>query len=179
MDLTPYVERLHRDLLAAAEGAGEETRQAAERLGFALDPAARLALMEAVSQAAAEITAEMVDGGVDVRLDGRDLGFRVHTTPTSVPEPPVPPEPPEPPEAEDDGAVSRLTLRLPEAVKSRVEEAAARSGQSVNTWLVGVVRAAVREAPVRVDVDLSSLPLPTGFDPFRGKSGGRRLKGWL
>ena len=51
--------------------------QAAERLTFALDPAARLALMEAISQAAAEITAEMPTGGVDVRLNGRELDFVV------------------------------------------------------------------------------------------------------
>src|SRR6478736_4766476 len=53
MDITPYIDSLRRDLVAAAEAAGPDTRQAAERLTFALDPAARLALMEAVSQAAA------------------------------------------------------------------------------------------------------------------------------
>ena len=78
MDITPYVDSLRRDLVAAVEGASEEVRQAAERLGFALDPATRLALMEAISQAASEITAEMPTGGVDVRLDGRDLDFVVH-----------------------------------------------------------------------------------------------------
>ena len=77
MDITPYVENLRRDLLAAAESAGEQARQTAERLGYALDPSARLALMEAISQAAAEITAAMPSGSVDVRLDGRDLDFVV------------------------------------------------------------------------------------------------------
>ncbi|HCB03524.1 MAG TPA: pilus assembly protein HicB, partial [Nocardioides sp.] len=77
MDITPYVDSLRRDLLAAAEAAGPEAHAAAERLTFALDPAARLALMEAISQAASEITAEMPTGGVDVRLDGRELAFVV------------------------------------------------------------------------------------------------------
>src|SRR3954469_23139290 len=81
MDITPYVESLRRDLLAAADAAGPEARELTERLAFALDPAARLALMEAVSQAAAEITAELPDGGVDVRLNGRDLEFAVHAPP--------------------------------------------------------------------------------------------------
>ena len=58
MDITPYVDGLRRDLTAAAEAGGEELRQAAERLAFALEPAARLALMEAISHAAAEITTE-------------------------------------------------------------------------------------------------------------------------
>src|SRR6478735_10801433 len=115
MDITPYVENLRRDLLAAAEAAGPEARAAAERLSFALDPAARLALMEAVSQAAAEITAEMPDGGVDVRLDGRDLAFLVHTPPAAPVSGPAP-APTADEELEDEGAVARVTLRIPESV---------------------------------------------------------------
>src|SRR3954469_14969752 len=110
MDLTPYVHSLRTDLLRAAEEAGPEARAAAERLSFALDPAARLALMEAVSQAAAEITAEMPDGGVAPPLDGRDLAFLVHTPPA---EPTSTPAPAADEELEDEGAVARVTLRIP------------------------------------------------------------------
>ncbi|WP_296607462.1 toxin-antitoxin system HicB family antitoxin [Nocardioides sp.] len=179
MDITPYVENLRRDLLAAAEAAGPEAREATERLAFALDPAARLALMEAVSQAAAEITAEMPDGGVDVRLTGRELDFVVHTTPQT---PPVPPTAPAPPieEPEDDGNVARITLRIPESVKAKAEELAARSGHSLNTWLVTVVRAATtRDSAINVDIDLSSIPFLGGNDPFGGKKGNRRMTGWV
>ncbi|HEY0904467.1 MAG TPA: toxin-antitoxin system HicB family antitoxin [Marmoricola sp.] len=179
MDITPYVESLRRDLLAAAEAAGPEAREATERLAFALDPAARLALMEAVSQAAAEITAEMPDGGVDVRLTGRELDFVVHTTPASPPEPPAAPTPPSE-EAEDDGNVARITLRIPESVKAKAEELAARSGHSLNTWLVTVVRAATtRDSAINVDIDLSSIPFLGGNDPFGGKKGSRRMTGWV
>ncbi|MDN4173399.1 toxin-antitoxin system HicB family antitoxin [Nocardioides sp. SOB77] len=186
MDITPYVDSLRRDLLAAAEAAGPEARQAAERLAFALDPAARLALMEAVSQAAAEITAEMPAGGVDVRLNGRDLDFVVDAAPTppTPPTPLAPPAPPAPPagpgaEAEpEDDSVARITLRLPESVKARAEELAARSGQSLNTWLVGVVRGATREGSISVDIDLSSIPFLGGGDPL-GRRGNRRMNGWL
>ena len=180
MDITPYVESLRRDLLAAAEAAGPEAREATERLAFALDPAARLALMEAVSQAAAEITAEMPNGGVDVRLDGRELAFLVHTAPTAGAEPASGPAPAAD-EAEDDGNVARVTLRIPESVKTRAEEMAARSGHSLNTWLVNVVRAATREGAINVDIDLSSIPfLGGGTDPFGGgKRGGRRMTGWV
>jgi hypothetical protein len=187
MDLTPYVDHLRRDLLAAAEGAGDELRGAAERLGFALDPAARLALMEAISQACSEITAEMPAGGVDVRLDGRDLAFVVDATvagPPAPPVPPTPPTPPTPPEDADDATTARITLRLPESVKTRAEDAAAAAGQSLNTWLVNVVRAATRhggEGGVTVDVDLSSLPFFGGAHPFpstRG-NGPKRMNGWV
>ena len=181
MDITPYVESLRRDLVSAAEGAGPELKQAAERLAFALDPAARLALMEAISQAASEITAEMPSGGVDVRLDGRDLDFVVHA-PQVAPEPPLPPPPPKAPEPEEDGGVARITLRLPESVKTRAEDAAAAAGQSLNTWLVNVLRAATRDGShaINVDIDLSSIPFLGGTDdPFGGKRGNRRMTGWV
>ncbi|WP_344157929.1 pilus assembly protein HicB [Nocardioides koreensis] len=181
MDITPYIDSLRRDLVAAAEAAGPETRQAAERLTFALDPAARLALMEAVSQAAAEITAEMPAGGVDVRLNGRELDFVVQAGAPVPPTPPAPPTPPSAEEAEEEGGTARITLRLPESVKARAEEFAARSGHSLNTWLVNVVRSATRDNAINVDIDLSSIPF-LGNDPFGGKGpgrAGRRMSGWV
>lgn len=182
MDITPFIESLRRDLLAAAEGAGPEARQAAERLGYALDPAARLALMEAISQAAAEITAEMPSGGVDVRLQGRELDFVVHAPTEAERTPPAPPASPTQPlppgEGDEDGGVARITLRLPESVKTRAEDAAAQAGQSLNTWLVGVVRSATHQGVVNVDIDLSSIPFLGSGDPLRGK-GNRRMTGWL
>jgi hypothetical protein len=177
MDITPYVDSLRRDLNAAVEGASEEVRQAAERLGFALDPATRLAMMEAISQAAAEITAEMPAGGVDVRLDGRDLDFVVHA-PASDPTAPTAPQAPSSP-PEEEGGVVRITLRLPESVKTKAEDAAAQAGQSLNTWLVNVVRAATRDGAIDVDLDLSSLPFG-GSDLFKGRRpGNRRMTGWV
>src|SRR6478752_5515928 len=177
MDITPYVENLRRDLLAAAEAAGPDARAAAERLSFALDPAARLALMEAISQAAAEITAELPDGGVDVRLNGRELEFAVHAPPAAPTAPPPPPAPGAD-DVEEDGSVARITLRIPESVKAKAEELANRSGHSLNTWLVNIVRGATREGAINVDIDLSSIPFVGGNDPFGGKRGSRRMSGW-
>ncbi len=188
VDITPYIDRLIADLESAASGAGEEQRRAAERLGFALEPASRLALMEAISQACAEITSEMPSGGVDVRLDGRDLAFVVEAgvpmapaAPTP-PTPPAPPAPPAPPGEELEDGVARITLRLPESVKTRAEDAAARAGQSLNTWLVSVVRAATSEGAIHVDVDLSSIPgvpTPPSFPFNQGNRPGRRMTGWV
>jgi hypothetical protein len=175
MDITPYVDSLRKDLAAAVVGAGDEIRQAAERIGFALDPATRLALMEAISQAAAEITAELPSGSVDVRLSGRELDFVVQAG--AAPAPPAPPAPPTPEEA-DEGGLARITLRIPESVKNRAEDRAARAGDSLNTWLVKVVRAATSDAAIEVDLDLSSLPFGA-FDPFRKDKGKRRMTGWL
>ena len=179
MDMAPFVDNLRRDLMAAAEASGPDAVAVAERLGFALEPAARLALMEALSQATAEITAELPAGSVDVRLAGRDLAFVVQG-----PAPGAPPAEPDPPASEDGGeATARITVRLPEAVKTRAEDAAAQNGTSLNTWLVNVIRQATRDGGIRVDVDLSSIPqiineAMGGFDPRPGKPG-KRMNGWL
>ena len=180
MDLTPYVDSLRRDLVATSKAGGDDVKQAAERLALALDPSTRLALMEAISQAAAEITSEMPAGGVDVRLHGRELDFVVHG---AAPLPPSPPAPPAPPGTDDvdEGGLSRITLRIPESVKAKAEERAADAGQSLNTWLVGVVRAATSEHAINIDLDLSSVPFLGNRDPFgpRGKPGQRRMTGWV
>jgi hypothetical protein len=181
MDITPYVERLRHDLIQAAAAGDDQVRDAAERLGLALDPSMRLALMEALSQAAAEITSEMRDGSVDVRLTGRELEFVVeHPAPqaeTSAP-PSTAGE-----EDDEDRPTARITLRLPESVKARAEELAGKSGSSLNTWIVTVLRAATREGAINIDIDLSSIPFLEGSDPFgpgRGqRRGTRRMTGWV
>ena len=174
MDITPYIEGLRRDLVAAAEAGGPEARSVADRLALALDPATRLAIMEAISQAAAEITAEMPSGSVDVRLSGRELDFVVE----SPPPPTAPATPPAAaPDGEDDDVV-RITLRLPESVKVRAEELAASSGHSLNTWLVNTIRNATHAGAINVDIDLSSLPFGAEGFPGRGR-GKRRMSGWV
>ena len=187
MDITPYVESLRHDLAAAAEAGGPEARAAAERLALALDPAVRLALMDALSQAAAEITSELPAGSVDVRLRGREPQFVVDvpTAPMQplAPQAPTPPTAPSAaaePEAEEDDSVARITLRLPESVKYKAEELAAKSGHSLNSWIVNVVRAATRDRGINVDIDLSSLPFGGGPGFPSGRSrGNKRMTGWV
>lgn len=183
MDITPYVDSLRRDLAAAAEAGGPEARQAAERLAMALDPAMRLALMDALSQAAAEITSELPAGSVDVRLRGREPEFVVDvpTMPLAQQAAPVPPTSAAAAEAEDDeedGALARITLRIPESVKTRAEELAAKSGRSLNAWLVATIRNATRDSAIHVDLDLSSVPL---FEEFGrgGRRASKRMSGWV
>lgn len=179
MDITPYVESLRRDLRAAAEAGSDDVRAAAERLTLALDPAMRLALMDALSDAAAEISSELPSGSVDVRLRDREPEFvvEVPTMPVATPAAPAPP-PPEPVE-EDDGVVARITLRIPESLKAKAEEAAARDGSSLNTWLVNTIRDATRERAFSVDLDLSSIPFFDEIQRGSGRKAGRRMTGWV
>jgi hypothetical protein len=159
MDLTPYVELVRRELAVAAEAGGDEAQALAERLTAPLESAIRLTLMEALAAASAEITREMATGSVWVRLNGRDPDFVVTLPPTA----PAQPEPqPEPLVVDDKGATSRINLRLPEEIKTRVEEAAAREHVSVNSWLVRAASAALpgnRSATGR---------LQGGSDSFQG-----------
>ena len=145
MDLMPYVENLRRELAVAAEAGGPDARALAERLTGALESAARLTLLEALSAAADEITRDLAPGSVDVRLRGGDPAFVV-TPPQPGPSTGAVPEEAAPtaagsPSAEE-GGTARVTLRLPEHLKVRVEEAAGRQGVSVNAWLVRAVAAA-------------------------------------
>lgn len=173
MDLTPYIDSLRRDLAAAAEVAAPDAREGIERLLFALNPAVRLALMDAISQAASEITAKMPSGGIDVRLNGRELDFVVQNPAAALD--PVTSSAPLSGEGDEDGGLARISLRMPESMKAKAEELAARSGQSLNNWLVNVVRAAARnETPSGDNTD----PLPAN-DPFGGKRGNRRMNGWI
>jgi len=180
MDTTPFVESLRQDLLQAAEAGGADIRAAAERLSHALDPAVRLTLMDALAQAASEITHELAGTSVEVRLKGREPVFVVIGQATQVPPaPPSPPAPPEPPESleemglSDDDVVARITLRLPESLKAKAEELAAGRGQSLNTWLVNAARAAAS-----FNLDVSSTPFGPGA-PGRNRSSNKRIQGWV
>jgi hypothetical protein len=149
MDLRPYVEDIHRQLVSAAEAGGEDARAVAERLVAPLDAAMRLALQDVLAAAADEITLELAPGSVELRLRGRDPEFVVTSPPADVSADPGEPAAAVPVDA-DDGAMSRINVRMPEHLKARVEAAAAGEGLSVNAWLVRAAAAAVeRTGPGR------------------------------
>ena len=161
MNITPYVEGLRRDLTAAAEAGGEEARASAERLALALDPAVRLALFDALSQAAAEITQDMSGGSVEVRIKGRDPQFVVDLPAVSEPAEVAPDSTGEEDEDEE-GPAARITLRLPESLKSSIETAAESEGVSVNAWLVRALQRAVSGGATTVRAHRSDKRI-TGF----------------
>jgi hypothetical protein len=123
----------------AAENGADDTRAVAERLAAALDAAARLVLLDVLSTAAGEITRDLAPGSVDMRLRGRDVEFVVAAASAEADTD----EPATAPVELDDASTSRTTLRLPDALKARVDDAAAADGLSVNTWLVRAVAAAL------------------------------------
>lgn len=140
MELTSYIDRVHQEVAAATALAGPEAAGTAERLLLALDPAIRLVLLEALSDAAAEISAAMPTGNVDTRLRGREVTFVVEGMQSGAPDS----EPVRPGDTsfEEIGDQVRLTLRLSESLKARAEELSNELGQSLNAWLVDAVRGA-------------------------------------
>jgi hypothetical protein len=146
MDLSPYLASLRGDLAAAAAAGGDDTRRTAELLATALEPAARLAILDALSAATAEVTDALEGTTVEVRLHGREP--RIVVTSVADAEPAgAPAAAASGPSAEDADGTARVTLRLPESLKVRLEDAASREALSVNTWLVRVITRALDYPP--------------------------------
>jgi predicted transcriptional regulator len=161
MELGPYVSDLQRQLVDAAENGTDDTRAVAERLAAGLDAATRLVLLDALSAAVGEITRDLAPGSVDLRLRGREIEFVVTQASTELDTDDLPAA-----VDLDDASTSRTTLRLPDALKARVDEAAAADGLSVNTWLVRAVAAALQPRQRRS----AQRTLRTG-DNFAGWAG--------
>jgi hypothetical protein len=160
MDLTPYVTQLREDLTTAASAGDEQTRHTAAMLGVALAPAARLAIMNALSDLAAEVTAALDDRVVEVRLDGREVRIAVssasdigdhsaeHRASGSAEDgPPPPSDASAGPFGDAGGDIRRMTLRLIDQVKTQAERAAAEQGVSLHTWVSQAVASALRGEP--------------------------------
>ncbi len=143
MELSEFTEKLRGELASITRFAGEDVTRAAELLTEALDSSVRLTLLDVLSAAAAEITARLGDTVVEVRLTGGEPTFVVMASPTEADFPE-----PQAAGADHEPGTARLTLRLPDPLKARIEAAAARDGVSVNTWLVRVASRAL-ENPAR------------------------------
>jgi hypothetical protein len=183
MELQPYLDDIHHQLTAAAAAGGEEARALAERLLAPLDAAIRLSLLDALSVAAQEISCELAPGSVEVRLRGRTPEFVVTTPPEPIrqdtsrdawaPEGVAtgPAGGPAGGSAGEEGGMARINLRLPEQLKTRIDQAAASGGFSVNSWLVRAATAAL-ERTSRPQFETHGTPGPTG------QQGPQRFTGW-
>jgi|SRR5947209_7142556 len=147
MQVDGYIQALKDDLNGVAQLGDENVARAAQLLSMALESSFGRRLLEALNEAALELTTQLEDARVEVRLSGNEPQLVVveeQGEPTAGPA--------------DEAFTARITLRLPESLKARLEEAAAREGMSVNTWLV---QALTRQA-----------------EPRRSTSGRRRMTGF-
>ncbi len=113
---------------------GEELAEAGARLGAALEDGVRVAVLDLLASVATELSAQLDDAHVEVRIGADPPLTVVQDTPDAAP-------------LSDDHS-ARLTLRLPPELKERITERAERDGLSVNAWVVRALqRSTDRPAP--------------------------------
>jgi len=128
MQIDGYVQALRDDLVRVAAVGDESTARAAELLAVALESSVARRLQEALGEAALELSSQLDNGRIEVRIAGGDPELVLVRDDGAPAEPPA-----------DEAFTARITLRLPESLKGRLEAAATREGVSVNTWLVHVL----------------------------------------
>ena len=119
-----------------AELGDERSAQIAQRLSEALASNLRLKVFDLLSQAAVELSSKLPSGHIEVRLAGQEPELVFVDAP-----------------AESAGLAgeelsARVSLRLPESLKSTVEKAADREGISVNAWLIRAIARATESRAV-------------------------------
>jgi Arc-like DNA binding domain len=161
MELAPIIGGIAEDLRRTASVGDEETRRVAELLVSGIDPTLRLHLIEAIHRAARELEDSAPGATVEVRLTGRDPVLSLLALQSTA-------------EEEGGGGTAvggyaddellRLTIRLPEGLKSRVEQAAASVGASINSWIVAALaRALDAPGPARTQPGRRMPRRITGF----------------
>jgi len=123
MKMSLVVEGLRSDVLAVADLGNDTVAEVAERIAAIVVRSAPSRLLEALSEVAADLSPELPEGRVELRLTGDDVSLAY------VGEPP-------PPAGADAQLTERITLRLSEPLKRKVEENAAGAGVSVNHWVL-------------------------------------------
>jgi hypothetical protein len=131
MQIDGLIQALREDLRHVAALGDESTSRAADLLSVAIEASIGRRIQDVLAEAALELNDQLDAAHVEVRIAGRDLQLVLVREDGTVPEP------------VDEAFSARITLRLPDSLKQRVESAAAREGASVNTWLVQAMQRAV------------------------------------
>ena len=137
MQLDSHIQAIQQELAATAALGDEATSEAARRMSDALAATLHLHLLDLLGEAALEIGGQIDSGRVEVRLAGREPELVVITDDV--------------PDSTQFGfgeeSSGRITLRLPETLKSGIEAAAAREGVSTNAWLVRAIARTLEQRP--------------------------------
>jgi hypothetical protein len=142
MQMSNHVRAIQADLAAAASLGDESTAEAGRRLSEALESSLHLRLLDLLTDAAADLSAAVPGGHVEVRVAAREPGFVFVREDEAEDGPALPPA--------GEEASARISLRLPESLKAAVESAAAAAGVSANAWIVRALSRALEPGPVPV-----------------------------
>lgn len=145
MRLDPIMTQVDATIEAQIALADSAVADSARAFMDVFRPTVRTALLEVAQHAAAEVSAQLGDRRVDVRLvDGDPELVVTRADPADDP-------------SLDDQMEARITLRLPESLKGIVEDAASSAGDSVNSWVVEALRSNVRRRSSGTKVDETFL----------------------
>ncbi len=131
MQIDGHIQALREELTRVASLGDEAAARAAELLSMALESSLARHVQDILAEAALELNTQLDDGHVEIRIAGRDPELVLVREDGTAPEP------------VDEAFSARITLRLPESLKQRIESSATRDGASVNTWLVQALQRAV------------------------------------
>jgi predicted HicB family RNase H-like nuclease len=143
------VDGVRADVVSLGELGDEVVAEVAERIADLLGRSLPARILELLSDVAAEVSAELPEGRVEIRVAGDDVGL-AYVEDTRVTGG----------ESEGGNLTARITLRLSEGLKTRVEEGAGREGVSVNTFIV------------------RTLERGSSTNRYRTSRGGNRLRGY-
>lgn len=149
MKMSLVVDGLRSDVVAVGDLGDDTVAEVAERIADVLGRSVPGRVLDLLSDAAAELTATLPEGRVDIRVAGDDVDMTY-----------VADEPMAAGDVGGDDLSARITLRLGEGLKSRLEAAASSDGVSVNTFI------------------LRTLERGTSSNRSRGGGVGNRLRGY-
>ena len=141
MQVQAYAHAIREDLARIAAVGDETTGRVAELLAGALEPMLGRRLQEALTEAALELSSQLPDGRVEVRVSGGDPELIYVGGEQAAPASDSP--------STDEALNARVTLRLSDGLKQKIEDAANTSGLSLNTWIVRTLGRAVEPRAVR------------------------------
>ena len=130
------MDAIRADVAAVGELGDDTVAEVAERIGAVLARSLPGRLLDLLSGVAADVSAELPEGRLEVRVTRRRRrpGLRRPTNSGS------------PTEAEGDLS-ARITLRLGEGLKTRVEDGASRESLSVNAYIVRALERSTSQRP--------------------------------
>jgi hypothetical protein len=135
MKMSLVVDGLRSDVISVGELGDDTVAEVADRIAEVLGRSIPSRILDLLSEVAAEVSAELPDGRVEIRVAGDDVDLAyVEDAAAGTADA----------DGEGDGGdwdrdrdmSARITLRLSESLKTRVEEGAARQGISVNAFIV-------------------------------------------
>ena len=123
MKMSKFMELLSSDIKALGKLGGPELDSAVSRLIPTLAPVLRTRLLEAFTEIAVELSEQLPGAHLEARIQGDEIELIYVEDGSIVRENPA-------------DLNARITLRLPEDLKSRIESAATKEGISLNSWLL-------------------------------------------